>query len=74
MNWASQCEIGAYIVPLSSQSNPFLDNISSAPTVTEEIIEEAEFTLSKIGMIYTSSSASWRHSRVCTLLRFPVMD
>ena len=65
VNWASQGHPGAYIVPLASQSNPFLNNVSNANLVTDTVLEEAEFTLSKVGMIYTSSSSSRLNSRVC---------
>ncbi|KAF9506487.1 hypothetical protein BS47DRAFT_1489338 [Hydnum rufescens UP504] len=72
VNWASQGHPGAYIVPLASQSNPFLDNISNANLVTEDVLEEAQFTLSKVGMIYASGSSSRRNSRPTSfIIPFP---
>ena len=64
VNWASQCEIGTIatvvedFMDIPSEHNP------SNLLVNEDVIEEAEFTLSKVGMIYSSSFASIRESKV----------
>lgn len=65
VNWASQCEIGAIATAVEESTDIPSENISGNLLVDQDVLEEADFTLSKVGMIYSSSFASTRESKVC---------
>ncbi|KAF8341261.1 uncharacterized protein EI90DRAFT_1709729 [Cantharellus anzutake] len=74
VNWAAQCDIGTMSTPVPHPGDDSFEHSEEGLLVDEDVIEEADFTLSKVGMIYTSSFAPSRVSQTTSALVLHALD